>query len=132
MERPARQTIPAQAASVLAGHGGRGASSVEKFDFPPFFYCDNAYTEVGGSYDEDHNKHTTYATSVIEGLNVADVLTADRVVCRLVIYSPETGKNGEHSYSFPRTHFDNLRVAGQKIARALAPNTPPEYYPYPG
>ena len=132
IERPVRQTIPAQAASVLAGHGGRGNSSVEKFDFPPFLYCEAAYTEVGGSYDEDHNKHTTYATAVVEGLNVADVLTADRVVCRLVIYSPEIGKPGEHSYSFTGSHFDNLRVGGQKIDVDLATHTLHEYDTYSG
>ncbi len=132
MERPVRQTIPAQAASVLAGHGGRGASRVEKFGLPPFFSFDTAYTEVGGSYDEDHNKNTTYATSVVEGLNIADVLTADRVVCRLVIYSPETGKNGEHSYSFTGSHFDNLCVAGQKIDIDLATHTLHEYDSYSG
>src|SRR5258707_12428944 len=78
IERPVRQTIPAQAASVLAGNGGRGASSVEKFDFPPFFYCDTAYTEVGGSYYADHGKQTTCATTVVEGLNVACVPPSTR------------------------------------------------------
>src|SRR5260370_17996597 len=75
IERPVRQTIPAQAASVLAGHGGRGNSSVEKFDFPPFFYCEPAYTEVGGSDDEAHNNLIPYAPSALKVLKVAYSLT---------------------------------------------------------
>src|ERR1700704_6755003 len=99
IERPVQQSVPAQAACALASGGGRGTQRVEKFCLSPFICFDAAYTEVGGSFDECHNKHTTYAHSVIEGLNIANVVTADRVVSRMVTYSPETGDGeSEHSY----------------------------------
>lgn len=116
IERPVRQSVPAQATSALGIGGGRGTSRVEKFCITPFICFDAAYTEVGGSYDECHNIHTTYAYSVIEGLNIADMVTADRVVSRMVTYSPEVGdEEGEHSYDITGSYFQNLRIAGHPI-----------------
>jgi hypothetical protein len=52
----------------------------------------------------------------VEGLNIADVVTADRVVSRMVVYSPEVGdEEGEHSYDITGSHFVNLRVAGHPL-----------------
>ncbi len=120
IERPIKQSICSQAPSVLSTSGGRGSNRVEKFCLAPFVSFDAAYTEVGGSYDECHNMHTTYAAAIVEGLNIADVVTADRVVARMVIYSPGDGKNDEHSYDITGSHFDNLRVAGHPIDVKLA------------
>jgi hypothetical protein len=124
IERPVKQSVHTQAASVLSTSGGRGSNRVEKFCLPPFVSFAAAYTEVGGSYDECHNMHTTYASAIVEGLNIADVVTADRVVSRMVIYSPEVGnEDGEHSYDITGSHFDNLRVAGHQIDVKLATQT---------
>src|SRR5438270_6044562 len=89
IERPMRHSIPMQAATALAGSGGRGFQRIENFSAPPYVSFDAAYTEVGGSFDECHNQHTTFSYSVIEGLNIAGMITADRIVARMAIYSPE-------------------------------------------
>jgi hypothetical protein len=123
IERPVKQSICSQAPSTLSSSGGRGSNRVEKFNMAPFVSFEAAYTEVGGSYDDCHNMHTTYASAIVEGLNIADVVTADRVVARMVIYSPEDGKDGEHSYDITGSHFDNLRVAGHLIDVKLATHT---------
>lgn len=120
IERPVQQSIAAQAASTLPSGGGRGFQRTEKFCVAPFVCFDAAYSEVGGSFDECHMMHTTYAYSVIEGLNIADVVTADRVVSRIVTYSPpETDGHccpeGEHTFDITGSHFDNLRIAGHKL-----------------
>jgi hypothetical protein len=116
IERPIRQSVTTQAACTLSYAGGRGSQRTGKFCTSPFICFDAAYTEVGGSFDDCHGKHTTYAHSVIEGLNIAEVLTADRVVSRMVVYSPQHGDpEGEHSYNFSGSHFDNLRIAGHPI-----------------
>ncbi len=62
----------------------------------------------------------TLATSVLEDLNVLDVLTADRVVAQIStehpVYDPENGQtDGVPSVSFLGTRFDNLRIDGHKI-----------------
>lgn len=120
IERPVQQSIAAQAASTLPSGGGRGFQRTEKFCVAPFVCFDAAYSEVGGSFDECHMMHTTYAYSVIEGLNIADVVTADRVVSRIVTYSPpepdgDCCAEGEHSFDITGSHFDNLKIAGHKV-----------------
>jgi hypothetical protein len=124
IDRPVKQSIHAQAATTLSSIGGRGSARVDRFCIPPFISFEAAYTEVGGSFDDCHNTHTTYAQAVIEGVNVFDMVSADRVVARMVIYSPEEGnEDGEHSFSITGSHFDNLRIAGHPIDVKLATHT---------
>ncbi len=124
IDRPIKQSIPTQSAAVLSSVGGHGSDRVVDFSIPPFISFDSAHTEVGGSFDECHNMHTTYAQAVIEGLNFFDIVTADRVVARMVVYSPEEGdEDGEHSFSITGSHFDNLRIAGHAIDVKLATST---------
>jgi hypothetical protein len=121
LERPSRHTISSQAASVLAADGGRGSNRVQNFKFDGFLSVADAHTEVGGSYDECHNLHTTYAFSSLEGVNVADMLTADRVVSRLYIYAPaDPADKSEPSFSITGSQFENLRIAGYKVDVQLA------------
>lgn len=149
IERPTRYSIPMQAATTLAGSGGRGYQRVERFTAQPFVSFDAAYTEVGGSFDDCHNQHTTFAYSVIEGLNIAGMITADRIVARMAIYSPKMdledansesaakpaaatkGKRkqapapspdaeAEHMFDITGSYFENLRIAGLKIDVQLA------------
>jgi hypothetical protein len=120
IERPSRHTIPTQAASVLASSGGRGYQRIDDFHFDGILSFKSAYAQVGGSFDECHNRHTSYATAVIEGLNILDVVTADRVVSRLAIYSGEVKKDDEATYDITGSHFVNLKVAGHKIDVKLA------------
>lgn len=160
IERPLRYSIPAQAATTLAGSGGRGFQRMENFSATPFVSFDAAYTEVGGSFDECHNQHTTFAYSVVEGLNIAGMVTADRVVARMAIYSPtvddleddtqmaagktksarkNAGKrnsapaaSNEHTFDITGSYFDNLRIAGQKIEVQLATHRLHQYQTYSG
>jgi len=119
--RPVAHSIPTQAATVLSGAGGHGFHRVENFQVHGIVSFRAAYVEVGGSYDECHHIHTTFASSVIEGFNVADVVTADRIVSRLAIYGAGEGDpSGESSFDITGSHFDNLRIAGHKVDINLA------------
>jgi len=120
-ERPSRHSIPTQAATVLAAGGGRGYDRVENFSFDGTVSFKTAFVEVGGSYDECHNRHTSYACAVVEGLNVLDVVSADRIVSRMAIYSPIEGdKTGDATFDITGSHFENLKIAGHKIDVKLA------------
>jgi hypothetical protein len=119
LERPAKHSIPTQAGAVLAASGGRGNSRVHDFKFDGVISVGDAYSEVGGSYDDDHDLYTTYAFSVLEGVNVADMLTADRVVSRLTIYV-DAKKKGEARFDIAGSHFENLKIAGHKVEVKLA------------
>src|SRR5262249_39011110 len=111
--RPVRHTISPQAGSVLSADGGQDHSRVHHFKFNSFISVADAHTEVGGSYDPCHDIHTTTACSTLEKVNVADVLTADRIVSRLTIYS--YADDTETAFSITGSHFENLKIAGQKV-----------------
>ncbi|HEY6248385.1 MAG TPA: hypothetical protein VI685_00400 [Candidatus Angelobacter sp.] len=130
IDRPTQQTITPQAAISLAPSGGHGTNRVDNFSVPGVLSFKAAYVEVGGSLDTaNKSTQTTYALSVIEDLNICNVVTADRVVSRLTVYFPEpasastessSAQKGdtppdEPSFSIVGSHFDNLKIAGQMI-----------------
>jgi len=113
-ERPRKHSLPPQAALVLSVHGGHGTHRIPGNKVDGLISYDSAYSEVGGSYDDCHDTFTTHAWSVLEGVNVADMLTADRVVSRMAIYYPAHGKD-EPSFDITGSYFENLRIAGYPI-----------------
>ncbi len=113
-ERPRKHTLPPQAASALSAHGGHGTNRDPGQKVDGLVSYSNAYSEVGGSYDDCHDTYTTHAWSVVEDVNIADMLTADRVVSRLAIYYPAHGKD-EPSFDFTGSYFENLRIAGYPV-----------------
>jgi hypothetical protein len=52
-------------------------------------------------------------TSVIEGLNVLDIVTADRIVCQISTDHPLVGY--VPTVTFLGTRFENLRIAGHQV-----------------
>jgi hypothetical protein len=118
-ERPKKHSLAPQASVVLAGHGGHGSGRVAAYNVDGLISFKEAYSEVGGSYDDCHDMHTTHAWSVVEKLNIADMLTADRVVSRMAVYYPANNKS-EASYDITGSYFENLRIAGHKIDVKLA------------
>src|SRR5437764_9664638 len=86
--RPSQRSVPMQGSVILPTHGGHVSQRLPKFKLDGLVSFDEAYVEAGGSYDECHDIETSYTVSVIEGLNVADMLMADRVVARTSVYSP--------------------------------------------
>jgi hypothetical protein len=147
IDRPLQQTIPTQASVALAPTGGHGTQRVEKYSASGILSFDAAYVEVGGSLDTVNNTYATYASSVVENLNIWDVIKADRLVSRFSVYytspssvAPQNGnsktnkeendesKNGgsqkqslnEPSFSISGSHFENLRIAGKLVNVQLA------------
>jgi len=118
--RPAQHSIPVQATTTLAPGGGRGFDRVENFQLGGILSFRSASTEVGGSFDACHNLHTSYAYSMIEGLNIAGMVTADKVVSRIAVYSPEEGSDEESSFDITGSYFENLRIAGHQVDVKLA------------
>jgi len=73
-----------------------------------------AHTQVSGHESKKHpGASVTLATSVVEGLNVLNVVTADRVVAQIsTTHFPD-----EHAplVTFLGTHFENLRIFRHKV-----------------
>jgi hypothetical protein len=85
---------------------------------------ESGYTQVGGHKSpKPGHGFVTLTTSVVEGLNILDVLTADRVVAQISTEHPEwwpEGTNGRRplqvpTVSFLGTRFENLRINGHKV-----------------
>ena len=84
--------------SFKAGHSHASGSKIAKKDL----------------WGKDHSGWVTLSTSVLEGLNVFEVITADRVVAQV-----STEHAMEHGHvpkvTFLGTHFENLRVGGYPV-----------------
>ena len=82
----------------------------------------SGYTQVAGHPSSKKDGFATLTTSVLEGINVLDVLTADRVVAQISTVHPkfETGKQVP-SVSFLGTRFEGLRIGGHEIKVKPAP-----------
>jgi len=75
----------------------------------------SAYTQVAGNRSlKPGQGWSTLTTSVVEGLNVLDVVTADRVVGQMITEHPIDGY--VPSVNFLGTRFENLRIAGHPVA----------------
>jgi hypothetical protein len=114
LERPTEQVIPVQAPISLPPVGGYASSRVDGFHVKGILSFDSAYTQVAGNLSKkEGGGWTTLMTAAVEGLNVLDVVTADRVVAQISTEHPLNGY-------LPRvtllgTRFENLRIGGHKI-----------------
>jgi hypothetical protein len=122
--RPFSEIIEVQAASTIAKFGGHAAAHSADFRHRDLVRFHLAHTAVTGSSHATNgdDKKLTFSTriaAIIEGLNIHDIVTADRVVAMLVsTYTPES--DGEPSVHLIGSHFENLRVAGIPIDVDLA------------
>jgi hypothetical protein len=113
--------IEVQAGVSLPSTGGVGSSHVENFRVDEVVSFKRGYSHVGGSVKEENGKriHTTYATATVEGLNILDVVTADRIVARLSSsFEEPTPKDPgpfEGKVLLVGSKFENLNIAGYSV-----------------
>jgi hypothetical protein len=70
-------------------------------------------------FGNDHSGWITQSTSVLEGLNVGDVITADRLVAQISTEHPVTYPGHVPKVTFLGTRFENLQVAGYPVQLEL-------------
>lgn len=112
---PFCDVIESQASAVLPNSGGYGTAKVGKFQFRDLISFDSATSTVSGSELEQRGSTIlhTLSTVVVEGLNVANVVTADAIVARVVSrFDRETRRHEVHPIG---STFVNLRIAGTRI-----------------
>lgn len=110
IERPFDHLIEVQAGTSLATTGGYGSSRAENFRFREIISFRAGYTQVSGSRNPETGSYTTLVSSTVEGLNILDVVTADRVVARLS--SEHLPDQDEPRIRLLGSNFENLRIAG--------------------
>ena len=111
--RPFVETIDVQAPSALPVTGGHGSSCVEDFRFHKFISFQRGYTHVSGGFQDSDCSNNTLVTSVLEKLNMMDILTADRIVCRL--YSKHAQDAAEGHITMHGSLFENLAICGHPV-----------------
>jgi hypothetical protein len=115
LEEPIQRTVDKQAFVDLPQTGGYEYQKMGPFRIEGLMSYQSGYTQVAGNPSTKHGGVSTLATSVLEGFNVLDILTADRVVAQIFTEHPERGKGHVPSVSFLGTRFDNLRISGHKV-----------------
>ena len=120
-EEPVHEKIKPRAQVTLSADGHYQFRQAEPFRLDGLISYRGGYTQVAGHRSRKHlHGFATLATSVVEELNVLDVLTADRVVAQIFTehppYDPANGQtDGVPTVSFLGTRFDNLRIDGHKV-----------------
>jgi hypothetical protein len=116
---PYDDVIPAQASAALPELGGVARAHAGRFEHRGIFRFEEARAELVGRREGD--AYETLIMAVVEGLNINEMVTADRLVARLV--SSRRPDNPEPSITPIGSHFENLRIAGYPVKLDLATDT---------
>lgn len=118
---PLVQEIKSQAYAKLSEEGGYIAQHESDYRLESVISFRSAYTQVAGNPGlKPGHGWATLATSVVEGLNILDVVTADRVVAQVSLDHPVEGY--VPFITFLGTRFENLRIAGHPVKLDLDPD----------
>jgi hypothetical protein len=119
IEEPVPQIIPSQASTSLPTVGGYATTRTDHFNFEEVLSCRSAYTRVSGREHRQDGPWSMLVTSTIEGLNILEVVTAERVVAQIAVEYRREG--GFPRVSLAGSHFDHLRIGGYDAFPALNP-----------
>ncbi len=119
---PFDEIVPVQASAALPASGGFSTVRVDNFNFRNILSFRSATTMVSGSLkqqpDRQNDTFDATATVVIEGFNLLNMFTADRMVARIASSHP---RNGTEPRITPiGSHFENLKIAGVELDVDLA------------
>jgi hypothetical protein len=119
LQRPIVQKIEPQAPVSLQGRrGGLFSRSVQDVSIEGLISFTKGETRVSGSRSIKHQGWVTLATSVLEGFNVFETITTDRLVNQVSTDHPYD-KGHFPSVTFLGTQFGDLRVSGFPIDLTL-------------
>ncbi len=123
---PLKQEIKPQTNVKLSEHGGYLSEHAEPYRLEGVISFEKAYTQAAGNRDhtKPHHGWSTLVTSVIENLNVLEVVTADRVVGQIATHHPLEGY-------VPAVHFLGTRIEGLRVAGHPVKVVFPPFHPYP-
>jgi hypothetical protein len=114
LESPVVTNIAPQASLSLAPSGGYGSTDVGPFQVEGAISFESASAQVSGSLSPNKGQGwVTLVTSVVEGLNILGVVTADSVTAQISTEHPLVGDNP--TVTFLGTQFVNLRIAGNPV-----------------
>jgi hypothetical protein len=123
--KPKKTIVHSHGSSSLAQAGGHVSSRANKFEHPDKLVSfKKAYSEIHGMVSET-GSWTTVVTSVVEGLNVLNIVRADRVIASLRVEHPISG--GHPKASIVGSEFKNLTIDGVKVNPVLGKKALPPH-----
>jgi hypothetical protein len=120
IDRPFQHVLDVHAGASLPTTGGFEVSRAENYRLNETISYRAAHTMVSGSLDEEDGTYNTLASATIEGLNILDMVTADRIVAHVA--SKQRLDDPEPTITPIGSHFANLRIAGCPIHAELDNN----------
>lgn len=131
LTHPVEKVVHSHGSSSLAQAGGHASARVDSCRVDGLVSIEHAHSEIYGTVNKKTGSWTTLVTSVVEGLNVLETVTADRVVATLAVEHPHDG--GHPRVSVVGSQFENLRVGGVEINPVLGKSliTPHEEGKFP-
>jgi hypothetical protein len=113
---PLWSIIPARASAALSTIGGHALSEERAFHFQDFVCFKSAHTFVSGKRRRDET-YATHASTVVKGLNILGVVTADKIVSRLT--SVHRPRDPEGHILAEDSRFEGLKINGQEVKVTL-------------
>jgi hypothetical protein len=114
LKLPFAQNIGSHTYSKLNEQGGYVTQHSQNIRLGGAISFKSAHTHVAGNRsDKPDHGWNTLATAVIEGLNIMEIVTVDRIVAQISTDHPPVGYVPR--VTFLGTRFENLRVAGHPI-----------------
>jgi len=112
LQRPIEQKIERQAPVKLNDRrGGHLTRHAEDVSIEGLITFTKGHTRVSGARSLKNNGWVTLSTSILEGLNVLEIITADRVVSQ--VSTDHAYENGHVPHvTFLGTQFTNFQVGG--------------------
>jgi hypothetical protein len=112
LQRPIQQKIePHVPVSLRDERGGHLTRFTEDVSIEGLITFETGHTRVSGSKSLKHHGWVTLSTSILEGLNVFEIITADRMVAQVSTDHPYESGHVPH-VTFLGTKFENLQVGG--------------------
>ena len=119
LQRPIEQKIEQHAPVALKGRrSGHLTRLIEDVSIEGLISFKTGLTRVSGSKSLKHHGWVTLSTSIMEGLNAFEVITADRMVSQVSTEHPLENGHFPH-VTFLGTQFNNLRVSGFPVTLTL-------------
>ena len=115
LTHPYKTVISTAANSSLANGGGYNSSQTVPYHLDHILHCNAAYTHTTGGEENGH--WTSLTTAVVEGVNLLEVVTADKVVAQISTTHAKVGN--QRTVSFVGSQFVNLRVNGHSVEPVL-------------
>ncbi len=113
LQRPVDQKIEKHAPVTLTGRrSGHYSRMADDVSIEGLITFKKGHTRVSGSKSlKPGHGWVTLSTSILEGLNVFDIVTADRMVSQVSTEHPDVDGHFPH-VTFLGTQYENLRISG--------------------